>query len=115
MICFDGYDNTMLTFNLSGTAVAGNLTKIVSSETVAACTASGDIFMGVVECVDDGYASVQTKGYVEAAYSGTAPSVGVNNLVANGTGGVEISATGAGRDVLVISLDTTNSICGFIL
>ncbi len=109
---FHGLGQEFITYQTTAEAAdAGKVCK-PSGDGMAAVCASGEEFFGVISHVRDGAAGVQTAGYVELAYTGTAPSVGWTGLVANGTGGVK---TGDGHEFLVISVDTTNMIVGFWL
>ena len=61
-------------------------------------------------------AAVQLRGYVQAAYTGTAPALGFASLVADGSGGLRVAGTGeTGRNCLVVSVDTTGKTMGLFL
>ena len=86
----------------------GQVCKVSGNGTVAPC-ADGDQFCGVMGGIRGGFAGVQLHGFATLTYSGTAPSLGYVNLVANGAGGVKVGSAGKSR--LVVSVDTqTNSV-----
>jgi len=104
-ISFKGLGENVITFKTS-TAVAGQPVTVSANDTVSK-SAAGDSFCGVAVSVVDGCAAVQTNGFVELPYSGTAPTVGYATLVANGSGGIKTNTTG--RNLLVVNVNTTKS------
>ncbi len=104
-ISFKGLGENVITFKTTN-AVAGEPVTVNANDTVAK-SAAGDSFCGVAASVVDGCAAVQISGFVELPYSGTAPTVGYNTLVANGNGGVKTNSTG--RNLLVVNVNTTKS------
>ena len=107
-INFLGYNENVVTFKVNGTINEGDFVKMYSSDTVAACS-DGDDFIGVAVNVRNGFAAVQTAGYVEAAAS-AAVDVGYNTLaISDGV----IAESETGREYLVIHSDSTT--VGFIL
>lgn len=102
-VSFDGIGDSLVTF-ISANAVKGQLVKVSAAGTVAPCSA-GDAFDGVAVFVEGGYAGVRLHGFVTVSYTGTAPSVGHNTLVADGAGGLK--ADNSGKDYLVVDKDTT--------
>ncbi len=112
-ISFGGVGELCVTFKTDGSVTKGCPVKMSTSSTVAAC-ADGNRFIGVaVDVSDDGYAIVQLAGYMVMNYTGTAPSVGHANLVANSTGGVK-TASGGG-ECLILDVDTSDNTVGFII
>ncbi len=112
MFSFNGFDQKVLTFKGSSTLAVGTPVKVSADNTVAAASAD-DIICGVVLANEGDAVAVQVGGAVTLPYTGTtAPSHGYQSLVANGTKGVK---TGSGRQVLVLSVNTTDKICTFIL
>lgn len=111
MICFTGYNESMVTFNAADGVEVGAPVIVTANATVGAGTADAAI-CGVARSVREGIASIQTSGYVELPYTGTAPALGVGSLVCDGNGGVK---TGSGRSVVIVEVDTTNAKVGFIL
>ncbi|MGI6270629.1 MAG: hypothetical protein ACOYKJ_08905 [Candidatus Howiella sp.] len=111
MICFRGYNESMTTFKAADGLTVGMPVIVTANATVGKGTA-GAAICGVARSVREGIASIQTNGYVELPYTGTAPTLGVGSLVCDGDGGVK---TGTGRSVVIVEVDTTNSTVGFIL
>ena len=111
-IKFNGIANEVVTFKSAAAQTAGTPVKMSSSETVAKA-ANGDVFFGFPVNFSNGLQGVQIKGYVEAEYTGTAPTVGYVKLVSNGSG-VKVDAQN-GREYLVVSVNTTDKIVGFFL
>lgn len=102
-VSFNGIGQVCATFLGSG-MVEGDVVKMGSRATVQKCGA-GDTFCGVALCCKEDACSVQVKGFVSVAYSGTVPAVGVALLAADGSGGVKTVETG-GQSVLVVDADT---------
>lgn len=114
-VAFNGIENLVVTFQ-AGTVVVGNPATMSANNTVR--NASGGIApVGIVRNKRNDHAAVQVKGYAELKYSGsTAPGLGWNSLVADGSGGLRLAATGeTGRNCLVVSLDTVNKTMGLFL
>ena len=107
-IKFSGFNENVLTFEYTGTLNKGDLVKMSASAKVTKATANDD-FIGVCVSTRNGYAAVQTAGYVEYAKSGTV-NVGYNKLVAASDG---VKTAESGIDRLVIYSD--DSTIGFIL
>lgn len=114
-ISFGGIGEVAVTFMTSGDVKKGNVVKVTGNGTVAVCGAS-DRFCGVVLNVsDDGYATVQLRGYMKAKYSGTEPAVGFNVATAGGADNVTVSADGEGGEILVLDIDKTDKVIGFYM
>ncbi|MEA4946652.1 MAG: hypothetical protein VB058_03705 [Oscillospiraceae bacterium] len=66
-------------------------------------------------CVDADLcmATVKLDGFVTVPYTGAAPAVGFSALSADAAGGVRVNA--AGREYLVLEVDTAAKTVGFIL
>lgn len=103
-VSFHGIGQVCATFLGAGTE--GQVVKMSSAATVAPCSA-GDDFCGVAVCAKGDACAVQVAGFVTVPYSGgAAPSVGYAMLSADGDGGVKTAATNAGREFLVVDVDT---------
>ncbi len=111
-ISFEGIGHISVTFPAGASCAAGKVGKLDSDGKIAAC-AAGDKFCGMVEAVSGSYAGVQLHGFVTAAYTGTAPTVGYAALSANGTGGVKVDTNG--KSYLVVEVNTTASTVTFEL
>ncbi len=113
-VSFEGIGESVVSFYNSATsaATAGAPVKISGNGEVSAC-ADGNRFFGYALSCDTDFAAVQTAGYIELGYTGTAPAVGFVKLAANGTGGVKAAETGG--EFLVVNVDTANKILGLML
>lgn len=114
-VSFEGIGESVVTFynaEESG-AAAGAPVKMSGNGEVSTC-GDGERFFGVALAGEGDFAAVQTGGYIEISYSGTAPTAGFNSLAADGAGGVKTVAAGGG-EFLVIEVDETNKILGIIL
>ena len=109
-ICFEGVGQVAATFQvddekavLPGMAVA--LTDNGTVVEVSVGTDPGGVLLGGVR---GGAAAVQIGGVARVGYSGdTAPAVGWQSLVCDGTGGVKAVTTG-GLKCLVLSVDAAD-------
>ena len=111
-VSFEGIGELAATFKTSGTVETGDVVKIAGNGTAAAC-AGGDVFCGVVIGVsEDGYATVQLRGYVTAPYTGTKPDLGYAKLAAGSDG---VAVNNNGREYLVIDVDETAGTVGFYM
>ncbi|MEG2234619.1 MAG: hypothetical protein RRZ42_08300 [Oscillospiraceae bacterium] len=111
MFSFKGFNESMLTFPTDSKIETGVPVKISTDSKAVPC-ATTDTICGVIAASSIDAASVQLSGYVELPYTGTAPTFGYTNICANAGGGVTV---GGSHIVLVIKVDTTAKICGFIL
>lgn len=114
-ISFKGYGENVLTFNTTLTKVG--IPVMVSSDCrVVEATTDRD-FMGITCYADGELAGVIMDGYVEMTYTGSIPTLGYCNLVADGSGGVKAAASGASSNhiVRVLKVDAENKTVGFIL
>ena len=113
-ISYKGYKNETITFEAGENLTVGSpVTVNQNNQAVNASTDS--YFVGVCTAIRNGWASVQTDGYIEVKYNGTAPDCGLTKLVCAGEGMVK--AGGANNYALykVIKVDTANTTVGFIL
>lgn len=107
-----GYEKKILTMPASGNVTQGAAVTMTANG--AALPAANTDFIGVVDSVNKTFAGVQTEGYVECRYTGTAPTLGVCGLMADSLGYVTASAD-AQRKYRVLKLDTSRRLIGFIL
>lgn len=114
-VSFEGIGESVITFynSESSAATAGVPVKMSANGEISAC-ADGDRFLGVALDCNEDFAAVQTGGYIEVSYSGTAPAVGYVSLAADGTGKVKAAESGGGQ-FLIVEVDTTNKILGLML
>ena len=110
-----GYRENILTFKSDLTKVGVPVTIAGVSEVLQA-PAEKD-FIGITCYADGKMAGVIMDGYVEMPYTGTIPSFGYTYLVSDGSNGVKTpaSTTTSKHNVIVLKLDTTKKIVGFIL
>ena len=108
----NGFDRQEVTFKANSTIRQGATAKLISASMVGLASVGSD-FIGVCSLVRDDAASIVMRGYVQVAFTGTAPSVGFNKLTADGEGGVKVDANG--RHFLVADVDKINSTCGIII
>lgn len=114
-VAFNGIDSLVVTFQAEDTAAAGVPAAMSGNDTVGKA-AAGTAPVGIVLGKRKDYAAVQLRGYVQAAYTGTAPALGFASLVADGSGGLRAAGTGEiGRNCLVVSVDTTGKTMGLFL
>lgn len=112
-ISINGFNSKNVTMAASGTVEKGVPVKMASNLTVAAAD-DDDVFVGRAICVEDGLIGTQLVGYAVFPYSGTAPTVGIGKLSADGEGGVKADDVN-GRDYLITDVDTTAKTVGIIL
>lgn len=115
-VSFEGVNEQVLSFKSASTtdgALEGKFVKMSANFTVNTCAAT-NAFAGICIHDEDGFADVMTHGYVECAYTGsTAPAVGY--AILNCASATAVQTAEAGREVLVLKVDTTNNIVGFIM
>lgn len=133
-VSFEGIGESVVTFyNAEENAAEAGCPVKMSGNGEVAKAAEGEAFIGIVRAADTDFAAVQTGGYVKAAYSGGAPSVGGVRLVSDGegavmadegevetvtVGGTEYDTTCvryAGRLYVVVDVDEAAGTVGFIL
>ena len=113
-VAFNGIDNQVVTFQ-AGTAAAGNPVTMEANDTVKTAP-GGTAPVGILLNKRSGHGAVQIKGFVQVNYSGSAPALGWNSLVADGSGGLRLAASGeSGRSCLVVNLNTADKTMGLFL
>ena len=112
-VSFEGIGELAATF-YHDNATKGKLVALSENYKVKDCT-SGEEFIGVCTNVNTLTAQVQLHGYVKLPYTGsTTPSIGYCHLTADENGGVAATSD-TGREYLVLDVDTTNAVVGFML
>ena len=112
-VSFEGIGEQLISFAAANGTTKNEFVKISANGTVAKCSAD-DVFAGYCVKTEAGFADVMTHGYIEVGYTGqTAPSVGYGTLTAAGSG--KVQADEDGREYLIIKVDTTNAVVGFIM
>lgn len=109
---FSGTAEVVLSFEAGGGLTPGYPVSLCGNDTVTNAT-EGALPIGVCLHERCEIASVQVKGFLELPYSGTAPQVGYNSLVADGAGGVKTAA--GGLSCLVVHVDTDAKTLGLYL
>lgn len=114
-VAFNGIENQVVTFQTGSTA-AGNPVVMSANNTVKNA-AGGAAPVGILLSKRSGHGAVQIRGYVQVSYSGSAaPGLGWNSLVADGSGGMRLAASGeTGRNCLVVNLNTADKTMGLFL
>lgn len=113
-ISYRGFNASALTFKSEAEFTKGDPVAI-SASGACAPAADGDLFIGVCVAVRDNLITSQMEGFVETAYSGTAPECGWGKLCADGNGGVKVSEDETAPLYRIIEVDTENKTVGFIL
>lgn len=114
-ICFEGVGQVAATFKVNGgNAVQPGMAVTLTGSGAVGLGAAGAALCGVMlGSVRGGAAAVQIGGVVKTAFSGTAPTVGWQELVCDGEGGVKtpsnVTSTGTtpaqGLKWLVLAVD----------
>jgi len=99
-VCFEDIGHISATF-AAESGESGKVCKVCGNGAVALC-ADGEAFCGVMESVRKGFAGVQLHGFVTLPYTGTAPALGYQALVADANGGIK---TGGTKEYLVVCVD----------
>lgn len=112
-VSFEGIGEQVISFEAASGTKKNEFVKLSANSKVANCSAD-DLFAGYCINTDGGFADVMTHGYIEVGYTGeTAPTVGFATLSAAANG--KVQADEDGREYLVIKVDSTNAVVGFIM
>ncbi|MDE6260224.1 MAG: hypothetical protein K2M42_05090 [Oscillospiraceae bacterium] len=96
-ICFEGVGQVAATFQVAGENVQPGMAVTLTGSGTVGLGADGGLPCGVVlGGVRGGAAAVQIGGAVKAAYTGTAPAVGWQELALDGEGNVKVVSSGEG-------------------
>lgn len=105
-VCFDGVGQVCATFLGEGLS-EGHVVKLAGGGRVAPC-GDGEVFCGVALVCRDDACTAQVRGFLSAAYSGSAPGAGAAILCGNGKGGVRMAGEQEnGTRCLVVDTDTS--------
>ncbi len=107
-----GFDTKEVTLYTDSNITPG-MTVALAADSTGIVPASGEKFCGVCTDARGRYITVALKGYAEAAYTGTAPTVGYNTLAGDGKGNAVLNENG--RELLVASVDTSGKRIAVIL
>lgn len=114
-ISFEGIGSEVITVKKNVALKKGDLCCFSGNLTVSPAT-SGSAFQGkVLEIYDDGTASVQIHGYMELHYASNAAFTGYGYQGISCTSATIIHNDNAGRQYLVVSIDTSKKTVGIML
>lgn len=105
-VCFEEIGHFSATFE-AGSGETGDLCKLSGNGEVAPCS-DGEVFIGVMEGRRNRFTAVQLHGFITLPYSGSAPSLGYGEFVADGAGGVKTAS--GGRKCLVVQVDADKQV-----
>ncbi len=108
---FKGFNEQITTFLCDDTVTEGVPVSVKADGSVTKA-AAGAPFAGIAKSVRNGYCAVQCHGFITVSYTGTITDCPVLALCADGTGGLK---SGAGRNVIVLTNDTTSKTIGIDL
>lgn len=113
-VSFNGFKNKVLTFENGGAIVGYPVT--LNKDGKAGNAATGSEFIGICTSSNGDYVSVQTDGYIETGYTTAVPSYGISGFTAGSSGKiVPADAKANAKAYLVVKVDESNGIVGFIL
>ncbi len=107
----DGFDRQEVTLE-APTAIKKGAVVGISNDFTAKTAPSTVKPVGVCTYCDGAKASILIRGYAEVSYTGDTPSFGITGVVGNGSGGIKADANG--RQVIIVTVDTTAMKCGII-
>lgn len=114
MYNFEGIGVVAVT--MEGKSVDSGCTCSITGGCKVGNSQEGEAFHGMVLWTKGGVATVQVRGFVTCWYSGAAPTVGYQQLVSDGMGGVKVGAgTGENPHRLVVDVDETNAMVTFLM
>lgn len=117
MVSFNGYNTKVITAITEMTKEEVESPITFGNDSRVSAAGDGQDFLGICVAVRDMYCSVQTDGYVELTYQGTAPKYGFVNLVSTDGKAVKVAEASKATGVLrrVIKVDEDNKTVGFLL
>ena len=108
---YEADDDVKAVVAASGASAVISKAVTITGNQKAGLGNDGDVLLGAInQYEDDGYMTVQDKGYFEfAGVSGSIPTVGTNVVaVVNGAGAVKASTGAAGKSIIVGADATAN-------
>lgn len=117
-ISFEGFNEKVLTFEKdTGAVAAGDPVKISGNGKVSKCS-TGEKFCGFAVSVRDNLVGVQISGYREVDYTEGSelddPEISLGYSTVTAGANDSLAAATAGNTIMVVSMDTTNKVMGFI-
>jgi len=110
---FSGTAEVVLSFEAEDAAVTPGYPVSLCGNDQVADAPAGAIPIGIGLQERCGIAAVQMKGFAEVPYSGAAPQLGWNSLLADGAGGLKAGSDGL--PCLVVHVDTEANTLGLYL
>lgn len=108
---YNGFHTDVITLQAQGEVKGVAVT--INTDGVCVPAEEGDDFIGIAVNQREDMAGVQTEGYAETEYTGSAPTYGYCGLAAAADG--KVAASDSAQTYKVIKVDTDNHIVGFIL
>lgn len=115
MISFQGIGREVVTVNFAGALHRGDLCYFLQDKCVAAATSTSGFAGKVIDVFEDGTASVQIRGYVEAGYSTAAAISGVGYKKLACRDATNVQQDDDGREYLVVSNNENKRVIGIML
>ncbi len=109
-VSMEGFDEKVVTFETEEGVTAGQMVVMTGNGKVGPCTGEGDVPAGVALSVREGFAAVQTGGYMKLPCA-AGMTVGWHRLALNSD--LAAAETEGGRCALVT--DVSDGVCGAIL
>jgi len=114
-VSFEGAHETIVTMTTASASINPQNPVKLNGDGNVTNAALNDVAIGIaLQKPAGGIVPVQIGGYIRVRYSGTAPGVGFQSLVADGMGSMASAATG-GRTYLVLDVDTANKWIGIMI
>lgn len=113
----EGIGERHVSMEASGTITAGThegLCCSLAGNLQVKVGAANDVLFGVISKIAGDEITVQDAGYVTVTYTGSAPSVGIQNLECGADGKVQVDASN-GHPYKVVAVDTTATTVTFLL
>lgn len=110
-VSFDGLGEKMFTFETQAALEDGTMVKLTATATVAACSAAGDVPLGVARQARGGICGVQTEGYMKLPCT-SAMTAGFGLLSSDKDG--KLVKGESGRPGFVVDADSAAGACGVI-
>lgn len=112
-VLFNGFGTQEATFKTSSALLTKRIVSLQSSGEIDYAD-TGSAFTGVLTSYRNGLATVVMRGYVEANYKNTAPSVGICKLSVGSMGQFEVDEAN-GTPYTVVGVDTSKKTIEIIL
>ncbi len=109
-VSMEGFEEKVVTFEAEDAVTAGELVLLTGNGRVGPCANAGDVPAGVALSVREGFAAVQTGGYMKLPCASDM-TVGWHQLALNSD--LAVAETAGGRCALVT--DVSDGVCGAIL